>query len=260
MSQDKASSFGTIAEDYDRWRPRPKPAVAEWLLPEDAQRVVDLGAGTGALSRLLVGRVPDLVAVEPDVRMRRVLARNVPQATVLEGRGEELPLPDASVDAVLVSSAWHWMDVDATVAEVARVLRPGGVLGVAWAGVNWDSDWFTQLRKSVPQDRLLEHGPGLLGLLGNRDAPRERHVVHLPAGAPFGAPERTMLHWTETLSADHLVRMFGTFSGVIVLPDDQRRVVLDEAREVLRRYAGLEADASVVLPFGAACWRAARTR
>ena len=258
MSQDKASSFGTIAEDYDRWRPGPKPAVAAWLLPENAQRVVDLGAGTGALSRLLVGRVPDLVAVEPDARMREVLARNVPDATVLEGRGEQLPLPSASVDAVLVSSAWHWMDADATVAEVARVLRPGGVLGVAWAGVDWDGDWFTRLRKAVPQDRL-EQGPGLLGLLMNRDARRERHVFRLPDRAPFEAPEQTMLHWTETLSANHLVRMFGTFSGVIVLPDDQRRAVLDEAREVLRQYPGLEADASVELPFRAACWRAVRT-
>src|SRR3981081_1687106 len=128
MPQDKASSFGTIAEDYDRWRPGPKPAGVDWLTPEGPARVVYLGAGTGALSRLLVGRVPDLVAVEPDVRMREVLARNVPEATVLEGRGEQLPLPDASVDAVLVSSAWHWMDADATVAEISRVLRPGGVL------------------------------------------------------------------------------------------------------------------------------------
>jgi SAM-dependent methyltransferase len=259
MSQDKASSFGTIAEDYDRWRPGPNPAVVDWLLPEGAQRVVDLGAGTGALSRLLVGRVPDLVAVEPDARMREVLARNVPEVTVLEGRGEQLPLPDSSRDAVLVSSAWHWMDADATVTEVARVLRPGGVLGVAWAGVDWDSDWFTQLRKAVPQDRL-EQGPGLLGLLVKPDARRERRLFRLPDGAPFEAPERTRVHWTETLSADHLVRMFGTFSQVIVLPDDQRRAVLDEARDVLRRYAGLEGDAPVELAFGAACWRAVRTR
>src|ERR1700730_5211903 len=127
MSQDEASSFGTIAEDFDPWRPGPNPAVVDWLLPAGAERVVDLGAGTGALSCLLVGKVPDLVAVEPDVRMREGLARNVPEATMLEGRGEQLPLPDASVDAVLVSSAWHWMDADATVAEAARGLRPGGV-------------------------------------------------------------------------------------------------------------------------------------
>ncbi len=142
--EERASSFGSIADQYERWRPGPSLVVAEWLIPADAERVVDLGAGTGKLSRLLVARVPDVVSVEPDPRMREVLRRTVPDATVLDGRGEQIPVEDRSVDAVVVSSAWHWMDVDATVAEVARVLRPGGGLGIVWSGVDWTTGWFAE--------------------------------------------------------------------------------------------------------------------
>jgi SAM-dependent methyltransferase len=253
---ERASSFGSIADDYDRWRPGPSPAVVEWLLPVETRRVVDLGAGTGALSRLLVGRAPDIVAVEPDARMRHVLARNVPDATVLEGRGERIPVEDASADAVVVSSAWHWMDVDATAAEVARVLRPHGVLGVVWSGVDWHSDWSTQLRGAVRGD-TTEPG-GLLASLVDQETPGDENALRLPSAAPFEAPEQRWLSWDQPMSADQLVGMLGTISAVIVLPNEQRRQVMDEARTFLRRYAGLDGDATVTLPFRANCWRAVR--
>ena len=93
--------------------------------------VVDLGAGTGALSRLLVGRADEVVAVEPDARMRAVLTDAVPGVRAVEGRGESMPLPDASVDAVIASSSWHWVDLVPALHEVGRVLVPGGVLGAS---------------------------------------------------------------------------------------------------------------------------------
>jgi SAM-dependent methyltransferase len=256
--EDRANSFGSIAEDYDRWRPGPSPSVVEWLVPAETRRVVDIGAGTGALSRLLVGRVHDVVAVEPDARMRQVLARNVSEATVLEGQGERIPLADADADAVVVSSAWHWMDVDATVAEVARVLRPRGVLGVVWAGVDWNAGWFAELRERVQQDRTGER-VGLLSSLIDQEVPDDSYVLRLPAGAPFEPPEQAWLYWDQSMSADQLVGMLGTFSGVIVLSDHQRRQIMDEARQVLRRHAGLESDAAIKLPFRANCWRTVRT-
>jgi SAM-dependent methyltransferase len=255
-SRDRASAFGSVADDYDRWRPGPSPAVVDWLLPAEPRRVVDIGAGTGALSRLLVGRVRDLVAVEPDARMREVLARNVPEATVLEGQGERIPVEDVSADAVVVSSAWHWMDVDATIAEVARVLRPRGVLGVVWSGVDWRGDWFTQLRGTVRTDS--SEPAGLLTSLIDQETPGDENVLRLPDAAPFEPPEQRWLSWEQPMSADQLVGMLGTFSGVIVLSDEQRHQVLDEARTFLRRYAGLEGDATVVLPFRANCWRTVR--
>jgi SAM-dependent methyltransferase len=256
---DRARSFGAIADDYDRWRPGPSPAVVEWLVPAKTRRVVDIGAGTGALSRLLVGRADDIVAVEPDTRMRQVLARTVPEATVLEGTGEKIPLEDASADAVVVSSAWHWMDVDATLTEVARVLRPRGILGVVWAGLDWNGGWFAELRERVQQDRTSER-VGLVASMVDQEIPDDSHVLRLPAEAPFEPPEQQWLSWDQSMSADQLVGMLGTFSGVIVLSDQQRRQIMDEARQLLRQYAGLEGDATVHLPFRANCWRTLRTR
>ena len=116
----------------------------EWVLPERVGTVVDLGAGTGALTRLLVGRADQVVAVEPDDRMRAVLAEAVPGARAVAGRGEAIPLPDGSVDAVLASSSWHWMDTVPTLREIARVLVPGGVVSAMWSGPDPDSGLIAQ--------------------------------------------------------------------------------------------------------------------
>ena len=247
---ERAHSFGSVAEDYDRWRPGVDPSVVDWFVPAPIERAIDVGAGTGKLSRLLVGRAADVVCVEPDARMRAVLTRNVPEATVLEGRGERIPVEDASADAVVVSSAWHWMDHDAAAAEVARVLRPDGVLGVVWSGLDWTADWFRQVRAGVEADPAVQPGSVLAaigGASGRRDG--STHVLTLPGDAPFGEPEQCSLSWELAMTADDLVGLLGTVSGVIVLPDDRRREVMAEAREMLRRYGGLEGDAAVTLPF-----------
>jgi SAM-dependent methyltransferase len=246
-----------VAEEYERFRPGPAPIVVDWLLPAGAQRVVDLGAGTGALTRLLVGRVAEVIAVEPDIRMREVLAAKVAGVSVLDGRGDSIPLDDADVDAVLVSSAWHWMDSDGTVFEVARVLRPGGVLGVVWSGVDWGASSLAEMRQ-----RALAAGrtrAGRVAAMAAAETSRPKRSLRLPQGAPFGPPDHELLHWQEELSADQVVGMLGTYSRVILLPGDQRRLVADEARRLLREQAGLEGSATVRLPFRGQCWRALRT-
>ena len=124
----RAASFGGAAPHYERYRPGPPVEAADWLLPAPVRTLVDLGAGTGALTRLVVGRADEVVAVEPDDRMRAVLAESVPSARAVAGRGESIPLPDASADAVLASSSWHRMNPVLTLAEVGRVLVPGGTL------------------------------------------------------------------------------------------------------------------------------------
>jgi SAM-dependent methyltransferase len=135
-------SFGSVADDYDRYRPAPPPEALDWLVPPGARAVLDLAAGTGLVTRGLIGRAERVVAVEPDARMRAVLAARCPQAEVLDGRGEDIPLPDASVDAVVISAAWHWLDPARAVPEITRVLRTGGTLGVMWTSrddrVPWD--------------------------------------------------------------------------------------------------------------------------
>ena len=116
------------------------------MLPAHAERIVDLGAGTGALTRMLVDMAPEVVAVEPDPRMRAVLTREVPRARAVAGRGDSMPLPDAFADAVLASSSWHWMDPLPTLLEVGRVLVPGGVLGAVWSGPDPEGPFLMQAR------------------------------------------------------------------------------------------------------------------
>ena len=134
-------SFGAVAADYDRLRPSPPPDAVDWLLPDRRDVVVDLAAGTGLLTRALAGKVGHVIAVEPDERMRSVLQARSADVEVLPGRGESIPLPDASADAVFVSSAWHWMDPSLAVPEIARVLRDGGRFGVIWTGRLRDIEW-----------------------------------------------------------------------------------------------------------------------
>ena len=150
-------SFGSVAEDYDRYRPAPPPQALDWLIPDGAEAILDLAAGTGLVTRELTGRARRVVAVEPDERMRAVLAARCPEAEVLAGRGEDIPLPDASVDAVVISAAWHWLDPALAVPEITRVLRPGGHLGVLWTSrddrVPWVAEFNALARESREADR-----------------------------------------------------------------------------------------------------------
>lgn len=257
---ERSRSFGEVATDYDRFRPGPDPAVLDWLLPDDARLVVDLGAGTGALTRLLVDRVPDVVAVEPDERMRAVLAVRVPHARVLAGSGESIPLEDGVADAVLASSSWHWMEPERAVPEVARVLRGGGRLGVLWAGPDWTTGWFERL-----QPRRIMAELGALGLADGEEAfvaRRRMHVRRLDlqqdtAGA-FGEPERAEVTWTLTMTADDLVGLLGTYSSIIVAAPQERVAISQFARAYLERELGLAGSSTAEVPYRAVCWRATR--
>jgi SAM-dependent methyltransferase len=151
-------SFGRSAGDYERGRP-PWPeealarAIAELGLGAGAT-VVDVAAGTGKLTRQLVGRFGRVVAVEPDGEMRSVLGRAVPDADSRAGAAEALPLPDASVDAVFVAEAFHWFEGRAALNEFARVLRPGGGLALLWN--QWEASAFDPPLPPAAVDRFRE--------------------------------------------------------------------------------------------------------
>lgn len=154
MSDPQGLRFDPVAEDYELGRAGWPPQVVDGV---EAEVVLDLAAGTGKLTRLLVERFPRVIAVEPLAGMRAVLERVVPDAESLEGTAEAIPLPDASVDAVFVAEAFHWFDAPAAAGELARILRPGGVLRLVF------NVWKGPFRPSLGSEarRLLEElGPG----------------------------------------------------------------------------------------------------
>jgi SAM-dependent methyltransferase len=241
-------SFGSVATDYDRYRPGPPPQALDWLIPPGAQAVLDLAAGTGAVTRELVGRAARIVAVEPDERMRAVLAARCPEAEVLAGRGEDIPLPAASVDAVVISSAWHWLNPEQAVPEITRVLRVGGVLGVLWisrdVGVPWVAEFNRLARESREADRSPEGAP----------VGRRRREVTFPPGTPLSAPEEHTVEFSPPMTKDELAGLLGTYSGVITLDAEPRADFSRRVRAFLDRQPWDRVD----LPLICRCLRSTR--
>ncbi len=245
-------SFGTIANDYDRLRSGPAPAAVDWLLPDPCDVVVDLGAGTGLLTRALTSKAGQVIAVEPDDRMRSVLAARSPGVEVLAGRGEAIPLPDAAADAVLVSSAWHWMDPGRAVPEVARVLRDGGRFGVLGTGRDPSSawlrpdDWF----RGAGSDIQAGNGADRAGLR------RERHEIALPDPALFVNIESATFRFSRRMTAPDLVDWLMTYSRVITASAQVRAAGRERAAAALaEQFPGAE---EVEVPMRTRCWRADR--
>jgi SAM-dependent methyltransferase len=149
----RARSFGTAAAAYAEHRPGYPAAAVDWVLAPvggGRLRLLDLAAGTGKLTEALPAR-GEVTAVEPDPAMLAQLRARFPGVTALEGTAEAIPLPDASVDAVLVGTAWHWFDPDRACTEVARVLRPGGVLAALWNG-DAHEDWVRGMYEAARWD------------------------------------------------------------------------------------------------------------
>src|SRR5438876_726690 len=127
-----ATSFGAVADAYERARPEYPAGAVLWLVGDTPVDVVDLGAGTGKLTRGLVALGHRVTAVEPLPEMLAQLRAAVPDATPLSGGAEAIPLADASADVVVCAQAFHWFDQPVALREIARVLRPGGSIALAW--------------------------------------------------------------------------------------------------------------------------------
>jgi SAM-dependent methyltransferase len=240
-------SFGSIAEDYDELRPQAPQSAVDWLVPTGYAVAVDVGAGTGLFTRTLVGRVAQVIAVEPDPRMRKVLTARSPGVRVVEGRGESIPLPDAAADAVFVSSAWHWMDPERAIPEIGRVLRDGGRFGLIWTSRDREVDWVRNL------DRL----PGQeTSAAGSAERFRQRLQFDLPEPQIFHNVARETFRFVRTMTVDDAVAMVGTYSRAIVASPDDRAQGLAQARAALEaRFPGADA---IGIPMRAWCWRADR--
>jgi SAM-dependent methyltransferase len=233
----RSLSFGSEAAAYERGRPSYPPEAIDWLLPAGARDVLDLGAGTGKLTTRLVERGLSVVAVDPIAEMLEVLSTALPDTPALLGTAEEIPLPDNSVDAVLVAQAWHWFDPERAIPEVVRVLRPGGRLGLVWNIRDERLGWVKDLGR----------------IIGHEDDPAARTVT-LPA--PFTDVERFQVEWTNYVTPQAVIDLVASRSYCITSPTDVRTRTLDRVRELLATHPALANSTGLSLPYVTVCVRA----
>lgn len=241
-----ATAFGDAAGVYERGRPGYPSGAIEALVGElGLERravVVDLAAGTGKLTADLTLRFDRVIAIEPLAELRERLARAAPVAEALEGTAEDMPLPDESADAVFVAQAFHWFDGRRALDEVARVLRPGGGLGLLWNTTPWElreGAWYALL------DDLLERSRADLSEMHRQRSGRwheafdgEQRFVPL-SGATFDNSQR--------MSHDSFLANLASRSYVARLDPGSRRELLAEVEALLGRGdAPIEAGAVVV--------------
>ncbi|WP_036418605.1 class I SAM-dependent methyltransferase [Mycobacterium sp. 155] len=229
-SQQRSLSFGSEAAAYERGRPSYPPEAIDWLLPTGAHDVLDLGAGTGKLTTRLVERGLNVIAVDPIPEMLELLTNSLPDTPALLGTAEEIPLADNSVDAVLVAQAWHWFDTERAVAEVSRVLRPGGRLGLVWNTRDERMGWVKDLGQ----------------IIGHENDPFN-HEVTLPA--PFADTERQQVEWTSYLTPQALIDLVASRSYCITSPEQVRTRTLGQVRELLATHPALANSTGLALPY-----------
>jgi SAM-dependent methyltransferase len=234
-----ALSFGPVADAYDRGRPGFPAAAARWLVGRDAATVLELGAGTGKLTRELVALGHDVHATDPDPAMLGVLQKALPDVRTSVAGAEEIPLADRSVDVVVAAQAFHWFDHERALPEIARVLRPGGHVAVCWNLRDERIPWVRKLGRALGSAAAAE------------DADSTEALVQSDL---FGfVDEQVFSHW-QHVDRDSVVDMAASRSQVASLEVDEREAVLDRVRALYDDYGrGMD---GMQIPYDCRCYRA----
>jgi SAM-dependent methyltransferase len=242
---ERATSFGSETGNYEKGRPEyPVEAVA-WLLeplPDEPRTVVDIGAGTGKLTRAVLALGGTTVlAVDPDAQMLEALLKKTPGVEAVTGTAESLPLADASADAATLGQAWHWVDPVAASAEIGRVVRPGGVLGLIWNVRDERVEWVRRLSG-------IMHG-----------SPAEQMIADesVTVFEPFGALEERRWEWTRAMTRAELHAMAASRSYIITAPDEEKARIA-HGMDALFDELGLVDGATLEMPYVTAAFRAIR--
>ncbi len=225
-----------MADAYDRGRPGfPEPA-AQWLIGRDAAQVLELGAGTGKLTASLVAQGHDVVATDPDEAMLEVLASRVPGARPMLAAAESLPVADRSQDVVVAAQSFHWFDHDQALPEIARVLKPGGVLAVVWNHRDARIPWVRRLGDLIGTQNQLTDPTEVLGASGLFESPTSK----------------SFKNWQD-INRDVLVNLVVSRSNVSTLDEVAKQAKIDEVRAFYddfgRGYDGMQ------LPYVTHCFR-----
>jgi ubiquinone/menaquinone biosynthesis C-methylase UbiE len=237
-----AVGFGRAADAYERGRPDyPSSAVeqlARVLAITANSCVVELGAGTGKFTVHLAATGARLIAVEPVASMRERLADRLPNMRIVDGTAEALPLPDQSVDAVMAAQAFHWFDGDRALAEIHRVLKPGGGVGLVWNVRDEHLPWVHKLTA------ILDRYEG--------DAPRYRTLKWMSAfqkGDRFTPLQTQDFPHTQQLTPHALLDRVASISFIAALPENERKGVLEEVQNLLETDPDLRGREQFEMPY-----------
>lgn len=235
-------SFGAAADRYDAIRPTYPPEAVAWALGAAPRRVVDLGAGTGLLTRVLVALGHDVVPVEPDPGMRARFNAATPSLTALDGSAERIPLPDGAATGAMAGQSYHWFEREPAHAEIARVLAPGGVFAPIWNIRDASVDWVRELWEIVaPNERLVQY-----------DLPPDGF------GPLFTAPEMAEFRHVTRHTADSLVELVRSRSYYLTAPPDRQAEVDEYTRDLVATHPDLRDRPSFELPYVTRVHRATR--
>jgi SAM-dependent methyltransferase len=244
---DLAQSFGGWADEYERYRPTYPHEAVGWVLRGLADdldrplRVADIGAGTGLMSRVIAGLGHEVVMVEPDDAMREQALDSIGRdsAEGVYGTAEDIPLADGSVDAVIGAQMWHWVDHERAAAECARVLRPGGALGLVWNLLDREQPWWADVEPLTGSGRM--------------------QIAEDPADLPdpFGAMDSTTFTTTQELTVEGIVALVNTWSYVRLR--DDRDEVLQQVREMLTNDHQFADHERIPVRYNVTCYRSLRT-
>jgi ubiquinone/menaquinone biosynthesis C-methylase UbiE len=234
-------SFGPVADAYDRARPSyPEDAVA-WMTGSGRSVILELGAGTGKLTEVLHGTSGpighDILATDPLPEMLARLASRVPVKHVV-ATAEHIPLRSRSVDLVVSGQAFHWFDHDRALAEIARVLRPGGVLALAWNTYDEGVPWVRRLKRLISPDT------------GSQD----EAATPLMETPYFGFVEKRQFRFWQTHTAASLADLARSVSHVTTMSESDRAGVLAKVDTLYAEYG--RGHDGMQLPYVTRCYRA----
>lgn len=240
-------TFGAHAGEYERARPAWPEEAARWFVPDDAQLVVELGAGTGKLTRAVAALGVRVVAVEPDPRMLAVLQGLGLEG--VEGSAESIPFGDGVADGVVAGSSLHWFELDRALPEIHRIVKPGGRFAFGWNHRDDRHPTIARMGETIYAAQPRRRGPRWR----SRDWPAE-----LTASGLFRDVEQAIFEHVHELPREALADHLLSYSGVAALPEDERSRVCEAVAEIVDSDPSLRHGGTLRLPFVVAAYRATR--